>query len=282
MLAVKQNKGTRNRRKGSRQISLAVIAAILCGALTQGPFAAAGDPEDGAPPALALSPAVVMLKGKPGQSATQRLTLSNRTQQAFSFEMVALDVIVRDGKRVFVSAGEIPGSIAATAVFSQQHVVVPAGQSVSVTVTLTVPPETSVRAVVAMFRGTQKIPAGGNLSMSASLGTLLTFNLTDNFRVHPEPLVVGGQTPTSNVAFSQWLRNIGTEPGQVTGMAAVLNESGQLVGKTPFPVQRLLPGQRIEFRADYPAELPPGRYRVFASFEVEGKVITQSKEFVIS
>ena len=270
------------RRKQRQWIGLTLAAALLCGTLPHGPLVAAAAPQDSVSPALALSPAVVMLKGKPGQSATQRLTLTNRTQNTFAFDMVAQDVIVRDGKRVYVPAGELPGSIAATAVFSQPRVVVASGQSATVAVTLTVPPDTSVRAIVAMFRGTQRISTGGNVSVTASLGTLMTFNLSDNFRVQPEPLAVGPQTTTTNVAFSQWLHNIGSEPGQITGMAAVLNESGQLVGKTPFPVQRLLPGQKLEFRADYPAELPPGRYRVFASFEVEGKVITQSREFVIS
>lgn len=273
------SQGNPKQRKGGAVLALA--AALLAGAIIASPMAATPGGPDTAAPSLALSPSVVMLKGAPGQSATQRLTLTNRTSQEFTFELVAQDVVARDTQRVFVPAGETPGSIAATAVFSEKFVRVPAGQAASVTVTVTVPAETRVRAIVALFRGTQQISAGGALTMTASLGTLMTFNLSDNFRVHPEPVAISAQTATKNVGFSQWLRNIGTEPGLITGMAAVVNEAGALVGKTQFPVQRLLPGQRLEFRADYPAELAVGRYRVFVSFDIAGKVLTMEKEFAV-
>ena len=77
-----------------------------------------------------------------------------------AFEMVAKDVIVRNGRRVFVSAGDLPGSIAATAVFSQKLVTVNPGQLASVDVTVTIPPNPSGRAMVAYFQGTTRIPNG--------------------------------------------------------------------------------------------------------------------------
>ena len=92
--------------------------------------------------ALSLSPAVVMLRGEHGQSTTQVLTLRNGTSRAFSFELVAQDVIAPEGTRTLVDAGTIPGSIAETAVFSPRRVDVPPGQSVTVRVTVTLPPDT--------------------------------------------------------------------------------------------------------------------------------------------
>ena len=71
--------------------------------------------------------------------------------------MVAEDVVVQDGKRGFVPAGETAGGIAATAVFTQKQVVVKPGQSASVGVTFTVPPETPLRAAIALFRGLTKV-----------------------------------------------------------------------------------------------------------------------------
>ncbi len=56
-----------------------------------------------------------MAKGNFGQGLTQTLTLTNQTARDFAFEMVAEDVIIKDGKRVFVPAGETPNSIAASA-----------------------------------------------------------------------------------------------------------------------------------------------------------------------
>jgi hypothetical protein len=75
------------------------------------------------------------------------------------------------------------------------------------------------------------------------------------------------------------LTNTGSEPVIAGGIAAVLNETGTLVGKASFEEQRLLPGERLLFRAEYPAELKTGHYRVIASFLYEEKVTTNSLDF---
>jgi hypothetical protein len=236
------------------------------------------------PPArssVSLAPAIVMVRCKFSQSYTQILTLVNQTQQELIFEMVAEDVVVRDGKRVFVPAGETPGSLAATAVFSQKEGVVEPGQSASVGVTFTVPPETPLRAAVALFRGQNKVASGNSVTMMASLGTLFTFTVSDNFQMEGSPVAVTPQSATTNLGISEVLTNTGTEPIVAGGVAAVLNETGTLVGKGSFEEQRLLPGERLPFRAEYPAELKSGHYRVFASFQYEEKVITNSRDFTV-
>jgi hypothetical protein len=234
------------------------------------------------PPArssVSLAPAIVMVRCKFSQSYTQMLTLINQTQQEFVFEMAAEDVVVRDGKRDFVPAGETPGSIAATAVFSQKQGVVQPGQSASVGVTFTVPPETSLRAAVALFRGLHKASSGGSVMMTASLGALFTFTVSETFQIEGSAVAVSAQSATANLGISQVLTNTGSEPVIAGGIAAVLNETGTLVGKASFEEQRLLPGERLLFRAEYPAELKTGRYRVLASFQYEEKVITNSMDF---
>jgi hypothetical protein len=230
---------------------------------------------------VSLAPAIVMVRCKMSQSYTQMLTLTNQTQQELVFEMVAEDVVVRDGKRVFVPAGETPRGIAATAVFSQKQAVVDPGQSASVGVTFTVPPETPLRAAVALFRGLNKVSKRGPVMMSASLGTLFTFTVSDNFQIEGSPVVVSAQSNTANLGISQVLTNTGSEPVIAGGIAALLNETGTLVGKASFDERRLLPGERLPFRAEYPAELKTGRYRVFASFQYEEKVITNSSDFTV-
>jgi hypothetical protein len=228
---------------------------------------------------VSLAPAIVVVRCKFNQSDTQVLTLTNQTQEDFVFEMVAEDVVVQDGKRSFVPAGETPGSIAATAVFSQKQGVVKSGQSASVGVTFTVPPETPVRAAVALFRGLNKYSSRGPVVMSASLGTLFTFTLSENFQIKGSAVAVSEQSATANLGISQVLTNTGSEPVIAAGIAAVLNGTGTLVGKASFEEQRLLPGERLQFRAEYPGELKSGRYRVFASFQYEEKVMTNSTDF---
>jgi hypothetical protein len=43
----------------------------------------------------------------------------------------------------------------------------------------------------------------------------------------------------------------------------------------------LLPGERVEFVADYPDQLLPGDYRVLCSFQFEGKTLTNSTDFKV-
>jgi hypothetical protein len=233
-------------------------------------------------PSISLSPAVIMARGSFGQGLTQTLTLTNQTGRDFAFDLVAEDVIIKDGKRVFVPAGETPNSIAASAVFSQKTVLVKSFSSATIDVRLTLPAKTDIRAVVAMFRGTDKLAtSSGAVGMTASLGTLITFNLTENVKLQPEAVRVYPATDTANMAIAQWIANSGTEPALPEGTAAVLNSSGALVGKATFAPQRLLPGERLEFSAEYPGELPPGNYRALCSFQFEGKTLTSEGNFEV-
>jgi hypothetical protein len=249
------------------------------------------------PPSISLSPAVVTAKGSFGQGLTQTLTLTNNTSRDMAFELAAEDVIVKDGKRVFVPAGEIANSIAATAVFSTQTakvkefsaaaiakdtILVKAFSAGSVDVRLTLPPDTNIRAVAVIFRGTDKLPtASSSVGMTASLGALVTFNLTGNVKLEPEAVRVAPAGETANMTISQWITNTGTEPVLPEGMAAVLTAAGSLAGKSAFPQQRLLPGERLEFTAEYPDQLRPGEYRVLCSFQFEGKTLTSDANFKI-
>src|SRR5581483_2023074 len=233
-------------------------------------------------PSISLSPAVIMAKGNFGQGLTQTLTLTNQTGRDFAFDLIAEDVIIKDGKRIYVPAGETPNSIAATAVFSQKTVVVKSFSSASGDVRLTLPVQTDIRAVVAMFRGTDKLPTStSSVGMTASLGTLLTFNLTDNIKLQPEAVRVNPASDTANMTIAQWIANTGAEPALPEGTAAVLNAGGSLVGKATFAAQRLLPGERLEFSAEYPSDLAPGKYRVLCSYQFEGKTLTSEGAFEV-
>jgi hypothetical protein len=251
-------------------------------ASSQSPPAPAAPVQPADKPSISLTPAVVMAKGSFNQTLSQTLTLTNQTGRDFAFEMVAEDVLIKDGKRVFVAAGETPNSIASSAVFTQKTVLVKPFTSVSVDVRLTLPAETNIRAVVAMFRGTDKLPtSSGAVGMTASLGALITFNLTDDVKLKPEPVRVIPASETANMKIAEWISNSGTEPVLPEGAAVVLNAGGALVGKTVFDPQRLLPGERLEFSAEYPGELPPGNYRALCSFQFEGKTQTTEAAFEI-
>lgn len=234
-------------------------------------------------PFISLAPSVVMLHGKAGESYQRTLQMTNGTPIPMTFRMMAMDVAVKDGRREFVPAGEMPGSIAATAVFSVPQITIAPHKAGKVNVTLTVPPQSPVRAVVVEFRGTNPIATSlkNKAKATASLGALVTFSLAKNVEIDAAPLEIKDQTPTTNASITAWLRNSGSDPGLVAGEAAILNQSGKLFTKAPIPEERLLPGERLPFKAELPVELQPGQYRAYVTFLCNGKTITETANFEV-
>jgi hypothetical protein len=262
-----------------------LTAAIAGLATVAGLFAATDDQPamgDAVRPTLTLSPAVVMVKGRPRQAWTQTLRMSNLTPAAFHFDVEVQDVVVKDGVRTFVPAGETEGGIAITAVTSPQSIAIAPKEDGTVTVTLTVPPQTPQRAVVVYFRGKIDTPSeDGSVSLGASLGALITFALTDQYKVEVLKFNTGQQSETTNLTISQELLNSGTEPVIPKGATAILDDEGRRVSKATFEPRRLLPGERLAFTATNPSQLKPGHYRVISSFEYEGKIVTAGGEIVV-
>jgi hypothetical protein len=226
---------------------------------------------------VSLAPAVITLRGEAGQSTRQTLHLRNNTSRTLTFVIEAADVLVRDGHRIFAPAGSTTGSIAATAVFSEKKVTVAPGESATVTVTLTIPRGSPERAVVALFRGTDRI-MHGSVATSASLGALLTFTLSDGVAMTADPLMVQPQTKTSNLAVTQSCVNSGREPLVTRGMLAVIGGDWRLVGKSALAPRRLLPGERASLGTEYGAELRPGHYRLLVTYDYDGHALSQSAE----
>jgi len=229
--------------------------------------------------ALSVSPAVVMLRGEAGQSTTQTLTFTNGSSQTLAFEMKAQDAVVRNGKRVYVEPGTVAGSIAATAAFSPRLFTVESGQTVKIGVTVTIPPRPSVRAIAIMCQGTTKL-GNGPLRMTASVGTLMTFALTgDVIAADALPLIVQAPTASSNFIAAHQVANSGTEPMVATGMLAILDANGSLVGRQTIPGWRMLPGEKSDIRVEYGGDLPAGHYRALVTYDLSDKTLTSSAEF---
>jgi hypothetical protein len=182
---------------------------------------------------------------------------------------------------VFVDAGELHGSVAATAVFSTPSVVVGPGQDRSVDVTLTLPAQMTTRAVVILFQGTTRI--GGNATVS--IGSLLTFDLAGRQSLAAGELRVAPPSASANAAVTIPVANDGSEPAIVRGAAVILDARGAIVGKLTLEPRRLLPGERGELRADHAGELRSGRYRVVATIDatIQGarRAWTRTAELVV-
>jgi hypothetical protein len=255
-------------------------AALICVAIAQCiPAVLAEQHEAGHPSGLSLSPAVVMLEGKPGQGHRETLRLTNHTAAPMSFQLVAQDVTVAGDERVFLAAGDRPDSIAATAVFSPSTVTIAPGETGTVDMTLTVPERTAVRAVAAIFRGLTEVNDRAHVTMTASLGTLVTFTLSTDVRLDAgEPLVVP-QSGTANLRIEEAVSNPGQEPVIASGAVAVLDAQGRLMGRLPVEPHRLLPNERVTLRADYPGWMEAGEYQAIVSLAFGQQLLTRSIHF---
>ncbi|MEO8379737.1 MAG: hypothetical protein ABI779_08750 [Acidobacteriota bacterium] len=253
--------------------TLPLVSLLLCTWVAASSAHAAGS--------VSLSPAVVSLRGEAGQSTTQTLTFTNSTSAPLSFEMVAMDVVVKNGKRTFVDAGATSGSIAATAVYTQHTATVAPGRSIDVGVTVTIPPQPTMRAIVVMCKGTTRL-ARGPMFTTASVGTLLTFELSsDAIAAVASPLQVQAPTASTNLVASQELTSTGSAPFMASGMLAILDSRGALVGKQAIPSTRLLPGEKTDLRIEYAGDLPSGRYQAMMTFDLSGKPLTSRTEFIV-
>jgi hypothetical protein len=223
---------------------------------------------------ISIAPAVITLRGALGQGTTQEVSVVNQTDRELTFEMVAYDVIIRDGKRTFVKPGELAGSIAATAIFSRPAVRVAPGESATVTVTVTLPPNAVHRAAVIVFNGQTEFQTK-NAAVLASIGTLLTFQVSDEVTVVAAEPVITPQTASQNVRVTQRCMNSGGEPAIMKGTAAVLDASGNLVARVDLEPRRLLPGEGADMTAELPEELPRGNYRVLVTLQENQKTTTR-------
>jgi hypothetical protein len=172
-----------------------------------GPVAATS----GAQESLSLTPAVVMKQVAPGQSAEQTLAIENQTSKEFTFEVVALDLVVRDGQAAFVPPGPLLDGIAGTASFSQKYFNVKPWQTASITVTFTVPPQTTARGVLIMLQGTDRVSVGGELAMTTSLGALITVTTPPVSLAGTGASNTTSQSAPISLAISQWVNHANPE-----------------------------------------------------------------------
>ena len=117
--------------------------------------------------------------------------------------------------------------------------------------------------------------------MSASMGTLLTFTLSKSFLLKSSGVHFEGTSQGDELVISEGVLNAGDEPAVAKGVVAIVRSSGSLVGKVPLEGGRLLPGEVLQFKTEYPSTLQAGKYRALISLEHEGGVLTTASEFEI-
>jgi hypothetical protein len=229
--------------------------------------------------AISVSPAALSLKGTPGRSHTHVFEIANSADAPYTIDIDVADVLVRQGKRTFVSPDRVPDSLAAMVTIpGNRHIVLQPGERFKVPVTFVAPDETRNRAVVVFFHALREKPVPNQPKIRLNLGTVVDFTVTNEVNLRIMALGVEPQTMSSNVAITEDLANVGPEPTIAKGVVAILSEAGNLVGKTEFQQKRLLPSEHNQTRAEYPGTLKPGKYRAVCTLAFADSTLTRVVE----
>jgi cytoskeletal protein RodZ len=154
---------------------------------------------------LTLVPSLILVPGKPGQTTSHSLVIHNRTSFEFTFEVEARDLVIRNGRPVFLTAGQLPDSVAANLLLAPRSVNVKAMQTAAVDVRVTVPSQTQVRGVLITLKGTDGIPAGADTVMTASLGTLISLMGPENTPAQTSDPGLPALANAVSFSVAQWL-----------------------------------------------------------------------------
>lgn len=230
---------------------------------------------------ITIAPASLSLKGSAGKMHTQNFKVSNLTGTSYSFKVDIADVIVENGQRRFVPAGQTANSIAALVTPLRTELKLAPGEEAVVPVTFVMPAESHIRAVAVFFHGVPDTVAPTQRRILLNLGAVVDFSMSNEVVLNSISLDVAPQTATTNTVIRQQLANVGPEPTIVKGVAAFLDESGKLVAKAALSQKRLLPGERNSVMAEFAGTLAHGRYRVVSSLEYSGETMTRTAELVI-
>ncbi len=139
-------------------------------------------------------------------------------------------VVVREGKRVFLPAGEEQGGIARSAVFTHEDMIAAPGNSVTTQVTITIPTAPGSRAIACIFMGKSLLSTSTSVTMTASLGALVTFNLGSNYRLESQPMQVQVDSDAKTLTFHEQVTNSGSDPKVPQGVYRVDQRARRISG----------------------------------------------------
>ena len=155
-------------------------------------------------PSITITPAVILAHCIPGQTISNTLVVNNQSGQQLKFEMAAEDLVVQQGTLVPVPASQSPNGIAASVMFSNPSITVMPWHTSSTKVTLTMPFDSPVYAVLIVLKGADKIPSFTGTTLQPSLGTLITFVQQASQGQKAATSGNPGQDSLMNYTISQW------------------------------------------------------------------------------
>ncbi len=265
-----------------------------------GGWAEQGDAQKGF--GISISPSIIRLTAKPGDSQEAIVKVWNKSHSAMRFMLDVSDVgnrVTKDGKleRIFVAPGTLPFSCAKWIVLPETEFVLPSGESHDVKVLISVPADAAGgKSGVVFFRGVsvseqeqasdapqkattsvQIQPRLGVLIFAEMAGTVQRTGSLEDFKVIP---------PSSDRPLTLWyiFKNAGNADILVEGSFYILDQNNALVAKQNLNAIRTFPGDQGSSETVWEGQLPPGKYRLVASFELGPdtvEVIVREAEFTV-
>lgn len=224
-----------------RLIPLPLLVIVLLGTEARATIASS----------VTIDPAVIEIEGTPGTAVERSIVLTNNLPWDVDVEVVAEDVVIRDGVRTYVPTGETRGGIAASIIARPRKLRIGTGARATVTAIVTAPEARSQSAAALFFRA---VPIQQDVSSGVriNIGCLIVLQQGDDPLLEFERPSID-----SEGTLTQTIENRGGDIAIVRGTVRLLEDSlDQLV---QLPSVRLLPGERYAWITRLPAPLRHAR-----------------------
>lgn len=223
---------------------------------------------------VAISPASIDAKVKPGASYTQHFTITNNTGEKLRFRCSVEDMWYDEtNKRLTGRAGTLPRSASLWTQFTPSEIIIEPRGSATVKAVITIPPTASGSFnTVPVFEGMpidKPLPADSFIKTTTAVATigirfrgLMLFTTIQGAEYNIELINGQIQPPTDSreMEINLDLRNRGNAHARVRGSFAVLDAAGKLAGRGNISEKRYLPTQRAILQSQWAGDLPPGNY----------------------
>lgn len=226
------------------------------------------------PLSIAIIPASIDTKVKPGASYTKNFSVVNSTNERLKVRMSAEDVWIDDqNKRLEGRAGTLPRSASLWMQFTPAEIIVEPFSTGVAKAVISVPRDaTGSFYTVPVFQAApvaktvfQNVLATSTTA-TASIGLrfrgiiMLTTETGSEYNME---IMAGAVTPpsaSSELDLAIEMRNRGNAHAKVRGAFAILDAEGKLAGRGIIDEKKLLPTQRKAITAKWSGELKPGDY----------------------
>ncbi|MFA6600734.1 MAG: hypothetical protein WC352_00300 [Candidatus Omnitrophota bacterium] len=252
---------------------------------------------------ISISPSIIRLAGKPGESQAAEVRVWNKSAQPMQVFVEVNDLgnrVDEEGKlaRVFLAPGTLPYSCAKWILLNESECVIRPGEYKDVKFLIATPQDSSGGSTaVVFFRGSTVQNAEANSGTAESpatsveiqprLGVLVFLDVTgtvqrtgnlQDFQVTPP---AEGEPMKIQYVFE----NAGNADILVEGSFFILDQNQALVAKENLNALRTFPGDRGASETFWDSTLAPGRYHLVASFELgpeTTEVIVRETDFTVA